>query len=513
MKSPRIAWSAASSDEDARAYLQSRLMALSGSMFWSFAAFIFFLSLLYWNYPDLEPEYNYIIFWSATVGLVLLAVIWRVYLARRKLSLRMLHAVDAFYASGTGLLFGLGAFLATDFEPAPYMTLLYACLIVLTRAIVVPSTPERTVVMSIFLFAPFVVSSIAVAFTKDVYLPGSALIAGTLLITFVVTLLARSGSKTTYGLRETVRAATQLGQYELGRKIGEGGMGVVYVAHHVLLRRPTAIKLLPPEKVGAQMLARFEQEVQQMSQLSHPNTVAVFDYGRSAEGIFYYAMEYLDGIDLAQLVQKYGKQPPRRVAEILAQVCGSLEEAHARGLVHRDIKPANIILCERGGMPDVAKVVDFGLVKQITEETGMSNQILLGTPAYLSPEVITGEVVGPPADLYALGAVGFYLLMGRHVFEGKTAVDFCVQHVTANVPAIAAPPQLAELIAACLAKSPKSRPTAATLARELRGLALDGDWDEARARRWWSDFRDQSAPRALLDAATATITVDLSERT
>jgi hypothetical protein len=512
MASPRIAWSASSSDEEARANLQSRLLVLSSSMFWSFSAFIFFLSLFYWQYPDLKPEFNHIIFWSATVGLISLATIWRVFLARRKLSLPSLHAVDAFYASGTGVLFGLGALLAHDFQPAPYMTLLYACLIVLTRAIVVPSTPERTVVMSIFLFAPFIASSIIVSFTQTTYLPPSALIGGTLLITFVVTLLARSGSKTTYGLRQTVRAATQLGQYELVRKIGEGGMGMVYVAHHTLLRRPTAIKLLPPAKVGAQTLARFEQEVQHMSQLSHPNTVAVFDYGHSADGIFYYAMEYLDGIDLSKLVQKYGKQPPRRVASILAQVCGSLEEAHARGLVHRDIKPANIILCERGGMPDVAKVVDFGLVKQITEETGMSNQILLGTPAYLSPEVITGETVGPAADLYALGAVGFYLLMGRHVFEGKTAVDFCVQHVTAPPPPADAPAPLAELIASCLAKTPKTRPTAAALARALRGLAFEDSWDETQARQWWTDFRDQSAPRALLEDATATITVDLADR-
>jgi serine/threonine-protein kinase len=164
-------------------------------------------------------------------------------------------------------------------------------------------------------------------------------------------------------------------------------------------------------------------------------------------------------------------------------------------------------------MPDVAKVVDFGLVKQITEETGMSNQILLGTPAYLAPEVITGELVGPPADLYALGAVGFYLLMGRHVFEGKSAVDFCVQHVTAQVPPIEAPAPLAELIASCLAKTPTSRPTAATLARALRGLTIDGDWDETRARQWWLEFRDQSAPRALLEDTTATITVDLAQRT
>jgi serine/threonine-protein kinase len=498
-------------DEEARAHLQARLMVLSSSMFWSFAAFIFFLSLLYWQYPDLEPRWNKVIFGSATVGLIQLAFIWRVLLARRRLSVSALHGIDAFYASGTGLLFGLGGYLATDFEPAPYMTLLYVCLTVLTRAIVVPSTPQRTVTLSLIAFGPFVAAAIAMALTKRMTLPGSALVAGALLVSFVVTLLARSGSKTTYGLRQSVRAATQLGQYTLDRKIGEGGMGAVHIAHHALLRRPTAIKLLPPGKVGDEALARFEQEVQQMATLSHPNTVVVFDYGRSADGIFYYAMEYLDGIDLEKLVHKYGKQSPRRTAHILAQVCGALEEAHARGLVHRDIKPHNIILCERGGMPDVAKVVDFGLVKQITADTGMSGQIL-GTPAYIAPEAVTGESVGPPADIYSLGAVGFHLLMGRRLFDGKTSVELCVQHVTASPPPIDAPAALATLIASCLAKSPATRPTATTLARELRELALDDDWDEARARAWWSDFRDRSAPHAIGGDTTLTITVDLAHR-
>jgi serine/threonine-protein kinase len=280
----------------------------------------------------------------------------------------------------------------------------------------------------------------------------------------------------------------------------------------VLLRRPTAIKLLPPEKVGVETLARFEQEVQQMATLTHPNTVAIFDYGRSANGIFYYAMEYLDGIDLGKLVAKYGKQPPRRVVDILVQVCGALEEAHGRGLVHRDIKPENIILCERGGVPDIAKVVDFGLVKQISADTGLSKQLILGTPAYIAPEAVTGDPVGPPADLYALGAMGFYLLMARRAFDGKNAVDLCVQHVTKEPDPVDAPPELAALIAACLSKAPASRPTAAGLAKSLRALHLDDDWDEHAARAWWSEFRDSSAPHLLHDAQTASITVDLANR-
>src|SRR4029079_7147621 len=152
----------------------------------------------------------------------------------------------------------------------------------------------------------------------------------------------------------------QLGSYKLGRKIGEGGHGAVYLAHHIMLRRPTAVKLLLPDRVGADNLERFEREVQHMSQLTHPNTVAVYDYGRSPEGHFYYAMEYLGGgIDLEHLVRNHGPQPNGRVAQILAQVCGALSEEHDNQIIHRDIEPANIIVCERGGMSDIAKVVDY----------------------------------------------------------------------------------------------------------------------------------------------------------
>ena len=316
----------------------------------------------------------------------------------------------------------------------------------------------------------------------------------------LVIVIATAVSRTVHGLRERVREAMKLGQYTLERKIGEGGMGVVYRASHALLRRPTAIKLLPPEKAGEHNLMRFEREVQLTSMLTHPNTVSIYDFGRTPEGTFYYAMEYLEGFDLQTLIDVDGPQDAGRVAQLLAQVCGALSEAHGVGLIHRDVKPANVILCERGGTPDVVKVLDFGLVKQIGPAQGDMNTSasainrIIGTPLYLSPEAITRpQEVDGRSDLYAVGAVGYMLLTGTAPFKGNSIVEVCGHHLhSAPEPPSERlgqpiPEDLERLILRCLAKNPDERPRdAATLRRELLACSVASTWTQERASEWWA---------------------------
>lgn len=293
-------------------------------------------------------------------------------------------------------------------------------------------------------------------------------------------------------------------------------MGMVYKASHAMLRRPTAIKLLKPETAGEQSIARFEREVQMTSRLTHPNTIAIYDYGRTPEGIFYYAMEYLPGITLEDLVRQDGAQPPGRVIHVLKQVCASLREAHAVGLIHRDIKGANVILCERGGMPDVAKVVDFGLVKDTVSQdsaTLSAANTITGTPHYLSPEAIRSPgAVDARSDLYSVGVLGYYLLTGKRLFESDSVVEVMSHHLhTTPTPLSARTPRpvprdIEEAIMSCLEKDPARRPqTAQALMDALEASETAGIWGEAEARAWWRGFEKRARDLASAEEATATV--------
>jgi hypothetical protein len=331
---------------------------------------------------------------------------------------------------------------------------------------------------------------------------------------FVFTLLlARSR-------REAQKAAIeaqQIGQYKLERKLGAGGMGIVYKAQHAMLRRPTAVKMLEPDKVNEGTIERFEREVQITSQLTNPSTVAIYDFGRTPEGIFYYAMEFLDGIDLQTLVERYGPQPVPRVIHILQQICGSLYEAHSLGLVHRDIKPANIMLNRRGGQPDVVKVLDFGLVKALDDkrQAGVTQHgSLTGTPLYMSPEAIqVPNSVDPRSDLYAVGAVGYFLLTAHPVFEADNVVDLCQKHVSTppvppseriNTPI---PAELESALMACLEKSRAKRPqTARDLSLLISRAPEANEWSVEDADAWWGRHERGHGGASVPDAPSASPT-------
>lgn len=302
-------------------------------------------------------------------------------------------------------------------------------------------------------------------------------------------------------LAEQARLATielkRLGQYTLEEKLGEGGMGVVYRAKHAMLHRPTAVKFLDAAKTNEKTIARFEREVQLTSQLNHPNTIAIYDYGRTPEGVFYYAMEYLDGINLENLVDWHGLQPEGRVIHILKQVCGSLAEAHSIGLIHRDIKPANILLNYRGGLFDFVKLLDFGLVKT-TEHTALATHGggVVGTPLYMYPEACRSpESVDARSDLYAVGAVGYFLLTGTPLFEGESVLDILRAQADTLPEAItlrtkqAVSPELESLLMQCLAKDPAHRPRSAQdIVESLSQLPISDSWTELDAREWWQRF-------------------------
>lgn len=319
--------------------------------------------------------------------------------------------------------------------------------------------------------------------------------------------------------REAQKAAIeakQLGQYRLDTRLGAGAMGVVYKGHHAMLRRPTAIKMLNVDKVNEASIQRFEREVQITCKLNNPNTVAIYDYGRTPEGVFYYAMEYLDGIDLQVLVERYGPQSEGRVIRILKQICGSLYEAHSLGLVHRDIKPANIMLNRRGGEPDVVKVLDFGLVKAVDDERqARQSGGLAGTPLYMSPEAIqTPAAVDTRSDIYSVGAVGYFLITGKPVFNAETLVELCQQHVTAIPVApserLGQPiaPQLESALLACLEKNAARRPqTARDLAALLDRAATLETWSLDDAEAWWGRHERGQAAAISTSEATGGVTV------
>lgn len=329
--------------------------------------------------------------------------------------------------------------------------------------------------------------------------PDYLLVGVAVVISHVVTTLGRQVAK-----------AREMGSYRLGELLGRGGMGEVYKASHRMLARPAAIKLIRPEMLGGsdpavarRAIARFRREADAAAHLRSEHTVHLYDFGVTEDETLYLVMEFLEGMDLESLVRQHGPMPAARVVHVLRQVCDSLEEAHARGLVHRDIKPANIHLGRVGCREDFVKVLDFGLVKTASAGAAQSlatmEGVIVGTPAYMAPEMAVGDNVDARADLYALGCVAYYLLTGEHVFVGDTVLKVITQHVHA-VPTppsrrteLQIPAALERLVLSCLAKKPEQRPQGARqLAHALD--AIEGiAWSEEEAARWWNQHHPAKA--------------------
>jgi len=364
----------------------------------------------------------------------------------------------------------------------------------------IPSTGRRCAAVTLTMsLAPLV--TITVAGLKEPSISSWALF---LFVTELTLWLAVAVAIAIYGshkitvLREEALAARRLGQYQLRQRLAQGSMGDVYLAEHLLLKRPCAVKVIRPERAGdARTLERFLREVQITATLTHPNTIQVFDYGRAGDGTAYYAMEYLPGLNLEEMVARHGPLSPPRVVFLLRQLCGALAEAHAVGLIHRDIKPGNVIVCARGGQHDVAKLLDFGLVRLAAPDASgaalSQAGLILGTPAYMAPEQASGtRPLDARSDIYSLGALAYFLLTGQPPFVRASIVETLAAHMTE--PAIpvrhvnpASPADLDEVVMRSLAKDPERRfPDVASLERALELCGSSGEWTEADAVAWWS---------------------------
>jgi serine/threonine-protein kinase len=316
-------------------------------------------------------------------------------------------------------------------------------------------------------------------------------------------------SRVVYKMGTAVNQARSMGAYRLEELLGKGGMGEVWRARHAVLKRPAAIKVIQPEKLGATgtpgrnaTLQRFEREAQATANLNSTHTVKLYDFGSTDDGAFYYVMELLQGLDLETMIERFGPVRPERAVFLLRQICHSLMDAHDNGMIHRDIKPANVFVCRMGPDHDFVKVLDFGLVKQIDDlhdgDEGLTMEgVIRGTPAFMAPEMaLRSNGAGPATDVYQVGCVGYWLLTGQLVFDGDTPMSVLSQHLQSEpVPVsqrteIAIPQELERIIMDCLRKEQADRPqNARALSARLGVLELGDTWTQERAQQWWAAHR------------------------
>ena len=400
---------------------------------------------------------------------------------------------------------GIGSLLRQPNE-APFFVS-WIAIVILVTAMILPNTPQK-------MFAATLVSAsmgplgVWLASLRGLAVPSVTDTFIMYLANYTSAVVAVLPSRVFQGLGRRLREARELGNYELIRRLGRGGMGEVWLARHRWLARPAAVKLISPDALGASSapetettLRLFEQEAQATAALSSEHSVRLFDFGATDDGRFYYVMELLAGRDLESLVQEFGPFPAERALYLLRQVCSSLAEAHVKGLVHRDVKPANIFACHIGLEYDFVKVLDFGLVQVqehdrtsvVMQPTGGPERVR-GTPGYMAPEVILQRSVDRRADIYGLGCVAYFVLTGQEVFEGgkRNRMESLLDHVHAppvspsgrvNLPI----PQCVDaLVLSCLEKDPDNRPQDATeILNLIDDCHLAGAWSSERAQAWW----------------------------
>jgi serine/threonine-protein kinase len=376
-------------------------------------------------------------------------------------------------------------------------------LLIFMYAMFIPNTWQRAAaVLGVICLLP--IGTLVYLYTQPAFnqlvsqIAYSGFVSAQILVIALALLIGIVGVYTIGALRREAFAAKQLGQYRLKQKLGSGGMGEVYLAEHQMMKRPCAVKLIRPEKAGdPRMLARFEREVRATAKLSHWNSIDIYDYGRTADGTFYYVMEYLPGHNIGEIVQQYGPIPPARAAYLLDQVCGALAEAHSIGLVHRDIKPANIFCAYRGGVFDVVKLLDFGLAKPTMEKNTdvqltMAGQVT-GSPMFMSPEQASGDDgIDARSDIYSLGAVIYYMLAGQPPFTSDNPLKVMIAHASQEVvppsqlnPEI--PKEFEEIVLRCMEKDPEHRfQDIASLRSALRDLVFEENWTPELAAQWWT---------------------------
>lgn len=499
---------------DSRAFLQHRV-----AVFGLTVSVIVLLALLarlivgvvfgYWR-----EELRHASFWAHVVAVVPVGLVWLVCRGRslQTTTIQIVEGVGLVLTSAAFVVMGANIPAAAGAATTTAYALSFG---LIARAIFVPSKARHTAWLGFAIGVPLVIAVYlnflrvdldvwnSHGFFRRIEDPSSLARAQAIQITFVwglTTLLAAWASRVIYGLRKDVRDAMQLGQYTVEEKLGEGGMGTVYRAQHGMLKRPTAVKLLSPQWNAPQYFDQFRREVQMTAKLRHPNTVTIYDYGRTADGTFYYAMELLDGVTLEEVVKGDGELPESRAIHVLRECAMALEEAHSIGLVHRDVKPNNIMLTKQGGLDDVTKILDFGLVKRVdadAEVTKTWGGAIKGTPAFMSPEqILEPESIDGRSDIYSLGAVGYYMLTGRLVFDGPP-VKILAQHLSGEPSPLSEVterefhPELERIIMQCLEKRRADRPPSCAEVADLLSAVSIEPWSQRHAALWWDTVGEQ----------------------